>query len=76
MLFMLIVKASHNSEGVNLPSPELNEAMSKFNEELVKAGVRLRLRDFIQAQMESVFRFRNQGKSQWLQMARLRKRKN
>ncbi len=41
MLFMLIVKASRNSEGGNLPSPELNEAMSNFNEALVKAGVRV-----------------------------------
>lgn len=41
MLFMLIVKASQNSEGGNLPSPELNEAMSNFNEALVKAGVRV-----------------------------------
>ncbi|MDR7071629.1 YciI family protein [Fictibacillus barbaricus] len=41
MLFMLIVKASKNSEGGNRPNPELNEAMSKFNEELVNAGVRI-----------------------------------
>ncbi len=41
MLFMLIVKASKNSEGGNLPSSELNEAMRKYNEELVKAGVRV-----------------------------------
>ncbi|EAR67804.1 hypothetical protein B14911_13607 [Bacillus sp. NRRL B-14911] len=41
MLFMLIVKASKNSEGRNLPSPELMEAMTKYNEELVKAGVRV-----------------------------------
>lgn len=41
MLFMLIVKASKNSEGGNLPSPELMEAMTKYNEELVKAGVRV-----------------------------------
>lgn len=41
MLFMLIVKASKNSEGANLPSPELMEAMTKYNEELVKAGVRV-----------------------------------
>ena len=41
MLFMLIVKASQNSEGGNLPPQELNEAMSKFNEDLVKAGVRV-----------------------------------
>ncbi|MCG3088860.1 YciI family protein [Sporosarcina cyprini] len=41
MLFMLIVKASQNSECGNLPNPELNEAMSHYNEELVKAGVRV-----------------------------------
>ncbi|NME05430.1 YciI family protein [Psychrobacillus sp. BL-248-WT-3] len=41
MLFMLIVKASKNSEAGNLPSPELMEAMTKFNEDLVKAGVRV-----------------------------------
>ena len=41
MLFMLIVKASKNSEAGNLPSPELMEAMTKYNEELVKAGVRI-----------------------------------
>ena len=39
MLFMMIVKASRNSEAGNLPSPELREAMTKYNEELVKAGV-------------------------------------
>lgn len=41
MLFMLIVKASKNSEAGNLPSQELMEAMDNFNEELVKAGVRV-----------------------------------
>jgi len=41
MLFMIIVKASKNSEAGNLPSPELREAMTKYNEELVKAGVRI-----------------------------------
>ena len=41
MLFMMIVKASKNSEGGNLPNPELIEAMTKYNEELVKAGVRV-----------------------------------
>ncbi len=41
MLFMMIVKASKNSEAGNLPSPELIEAMSKYNEELVEAGVRV-----------------------------------
>ena len=41
MLFMLVVKASHNSEAGNLPSAELIEAMTKYNQELVKAGVRV-----------------------------------
>ena len=38
---MLIVKSSKNSEAGNLPSPELMEAMMKYNEDLVKAGVRV-----------------------------------
>ncbi|WP_175987337.1 YciI family protein [Bacillus sp. Marseille-Q1617] len=41
MLFMLIVKASKNSEAGNLPSPELMDAMTKYNEELIEAGVRV-----------------------------------
>ena len=41
MLFMLIVKASKNSEAGNLPSQELMDAMTKYNEELVEAGVRI-----------------------------------
>lgn len=41
MLFMMIVKATKNSEAGKLPSPELIEAMTKYNEELVKAGVRV-----------------------------------
>ena len=38
---MLIAKASKDSEAGNLPSPELMEAMEKYNEDLVKAGVRV-----------------------------------
>ncbi|WKA57038.1 YciI family protein [Planococcus shenhongbingii] len=41
MQFMLIVKASTNTEVGNSQSPELIEAMSKYNEELLKAGVRV-----------------------------------
>ena len=37
---MLIVKASKNSGNGNLPSAELMEAMTKYNEALVEAGVR------------------------------------
>jgi hypothetical protein len=41
MRFMVIVKATPESEAGVLPSQELLEAMGKFNEELVKAGVML-----------------------------------
>jgi hypothetical protein len=39
MRFMVIVKASKDSEAGKMPSEELLGAMAKFNEELVKAGV-------------------------------------
>jgi hypothetical protein len=41
MRFMIIVKASKDSEAGKLPSQELLAAMGKYNEELVKAGVLL-----------------------------------
>ncbi|MFI9384323.1 YciI family protein [Kutzneria sp. NPDC052558] len=41
MRFMVIVKASEASEAGVLPTPEEFEAMGKFNEELVDAGVLL-----------------------------------
>jgi hypothetical protein len=41
MRFMVIVKASKDSEAGVMPSRELLEAMGKFNEELAKAGVLL-----------------------------------
>ena len=41
MRFMVIVKATPESESGQLPSPEVLEEMGKFNEELVKAGVML-----------------------------------
>jgi hypothetical protein len=41
MRFLVIVKASKDSEAGVLPSQELLTAMGKFNEELVKAGVLL-----------------------------------
>ena len=39
MRVMVFVKATDDSEKGVLPTPELLEAMGKFNEELVKAGV-------------------------------------
>jgi len=41
MRFMIIVKADKNTEAGALPSRELLEAMGKYNQELVKAGVML-----------------------------------
>lgn len=41
MRFMVIVKANKDSEAGVLPSREILEAMGKYNEELVKAGVML-----------------------------------
>lgn len=41
MLFMLIVKASRNSEGGNRPNETLNKAMDDYNQKLIKAGVRV-----------------------------------
>jgi hypothetical protein len=41
MRFMVIVKATKDSEAGKMPSAELLSAMAKFNEEMVKAGVML-----------------------------------
>ncbi len=41
MRFMMLVKASQDSEAGVMPSQELLTAMGKYNEDLVKAGVLL-----------------------------------
>jgi hypothetical protein len=41
MRFMVIVKATADSEAGVMPSQELLEAMGKYNEELVQAGIML-----------------------------------
>jgi hypothetical protein len=41
MRFMMLVKASADSEAGALPDPELIAAMGRFNEEMAKAGVPL-----------------------------------
>jgi hypothetical protein len=41
MRFMILVKATKDSESGTLPDKKLLEDMGKFNEELVKAGVML-----------------------------------
>jgi len=40
MLFMLLIKASRNSEGANLPNKALMKKMDEFNVQLEKAGVK------------------------------------
>ena len=39
MRFIVMVKATPNSEAGVMPEPEMFEAMGKFNEDLVKAGI-------------------------------------
>jgi hypothetical protein len=39
MRFIVMVKATPNSEAGVMPGPEMFEAMGKYNEELVKAGI-------------------------------------
>ena len=41
MRFMVMVKATKDSEAGKMPSEELLSAMAKFNEEMIKAGVML-----------------------------------
>ena len=41
MRVMVMVKATNDSEAGNLPSTELLEAMGKYNEELINAGIML-----------------------------------
>jgi hypothetical protein len=41
MRFMVIVKATKDSEAGKMPSEEMLAAMGKFNEEMVKAGIML-----------------------------------
>lgn len=39
MKFMVIVKATPESEAGQMPSPAIFEAMAKFNEEMIDAGI-------------------------------------
>jgi hypothetical protein len=41
MRFMILIKATADSEAGKLPSPELLTAMGEFNEQLAKAGILL-----------------------------------
>ena len=41
MRFMILIRATADSEAGLMPEPEMFEAMNRFNEELVQAGVML-----------------------------------
>lgn len=69
MLFMLIVKASKNSEAGNHPSEELIEVMSKYNEELIKAGVRIMAKGLQPSANGIRTSYPFSGESQWSLMA-------
>ena len=46
MRFMVLVPGSPESEAGEMPGTEILEAMTKYNQELVKAGVMLAGEDF------------------------------
>lgn len=62
MKFMMIVKASKDSEAGIMPSEELLSAMGKYNEELMKAGVLLDLAGLQPSSKGARIRF-SRGKS-------------
>jgi hypothetical protein len=61
MRFMVMVKANKDSEAGVMPSKEMLEAMGKFNEEMVKAGVMLAGEGLQASSKGARIRF-NQGK--------------
>jgi hypothetical protein len=61
MRFMVMVKANKDSEAGVMPSQEMLEAMGKFNEEMVKAGVMLAGEGLQASSKGARIRF-NQGK--------------
>ena len=61
MRFMVMVKANKDSEAGVMPSKEMLEAMGKFNEEMVKAGVML-AGEGLQASSKGARIHFNQGK--------------
>src|SRR5689334_22990898 len=63
MRFMLIVKANKDSEAGVMPSMELVEAMGKFNEEMVKAGVLLAAEGLQASSQGAKVRFAPGGKT-------------
>src|SRR5438874_2386972 len=63
MRFMMIVKASKESEAGVMPSEKLLSAMGRFNEELQKAGVLLDLSGLQPSSKGARVTFRNGARS-------------
>ena len=63
MLFMLLVKASKNSEAGNLPSQELMQQMDQYNEDLEKAGVKIMAKGLHPSSNGIRISYRNPGES-------------
>lgn len=62
MRFMVIVKASKESEAGQLPSAELLTAMGKYNEQLINAGVMLAGEGLLPSSKGSRVKFQGGGK--------------
>lgn len=61
MLFMMIIKASKNSESANLPNKALMLAMDQYNDELEAAGVRVMAKGLQPSSNGMRFSFVNPG---------------
>jgi len=62
MRFMMIVKASKDSEAGKMPSPELIDVMMKYNDELMKAGVLVDLAGLQPSSKGARIKFSREGK--------------
>jgi len=62
MRFMMIVKANKDSEAGKMPGEELLDAMGKYNEELLKAGVLLDLAGLHPSSKGARIQFSSDGK--------------
>ena len=59
MKFMVIVKATPQTEAGEMPGPELFEAMGKFNEEMIDAGVMIAGEGLMESRRGARLRFSN-----------------
>src|SRR5215471_16186625 len=65
MRFMVIVKASKDSEAGKMPSEELLAAMAKFNEDMVKAGILLDAAGLQPSSKGARIRFSGNNRDRW-----------